>query len=697
MKIIGIPSIFQRYALVKKISIFSKLNFIDLQKIARWAEVEEYQKGELICKQGDAPESFYCLISGRLRAFSTDSNNKKYNVEFIRRGMHFGIVSLLTNENHAQTCEVFNDAIILKFEKERFQKILKSFPQLSVELSRSLSKKIYNRASQTKSTFESKIISIYSPIKNSGASTYAINLALSLKRETRKKIVYINITENIASKSIETAESKETTPQWKKPGININNISNDYEKIIENIFKTDSSIDLLNITFDRNQDDTFTQINQCVTVLVNDYDYIVADLPSGMDTVVLKTLTQSDIIQLITLDREDHLTTTRDTVYRLEEEMSEHFEQEKIHVILSDREHVFNPSFEIVNTLVDFDVYTRLPYISFEELHAAEISNEMSLFTPAQKSAYTMMVKKIAREISKVSVGLVLGGGVALGIAHIGVLRVLEQEKIPIDIIVGSSIGALLATFWAIGKNTDEMEDLAKEFQKKEAILKIFDPIIPIAGFVGGRSIARWLKNRGLKDKTFYNTTIPLKIVAYDLIHRQEIVINSGSLVEAVRKSIAIPGIFKPILEKDKMIIDGGVMNPLPTNVLKDLGIKKIIAVNVLLSPEHASEGYLTQQQNLRTISKIPFHQSPWRYIQFRLTQFMKKIFMPNIADIIVQSLQASEYLIAKQSAHDANIVIHPNLAGINWFELHKVDELIKSGEDAARKALPAIKQLVEE
>ena len=193
MKIIGVPSFFHRYSLIKKISVFSKFNFVDLQRIARNTTLEEYKKGEIICKQGTPAEAFYCLISGRVRGYSVDPNGQKHNVEFIRRGMHFGVAPLLTKESHPKNFEVFNDAIILRIENDDFQKILNSHPQLGVELSRSLSKEIQSKAGQCKTTFERKIISIYSPVKGSGVSTYAINLALSLQHETGKKVVFVNI------------------------------------------------------------------------------------------------------------------------------------------------------------------------------------------------------------------------------------------------------------------------------------------------------------------------------------------------------------------------------------------------------------------------------------------------------------------------------------------------------------------------
>jgi len=166
-------------------------------------------------------------------------------------------------------------------------------------------------------------------------------------------------------------------------------------------------------------------------------------------------------------------------------------------------------------------------------------------------------------------------------------------------------------------------------------------------------------------------------------------------LVDAVCKSIAIPGVIRPIMEGQQMIIDGGVLNPLPTNVLTDMGVKKIIAVNVLQSPEEVDWSQKREDENLIKYFALPFSKHPFKFIGFRLGRFITKIFTPNIADIIVRTLQATEFMIAEQSAKQADVLIHPDLRGIQWYELYEVDKLIKRGEEAAVKALPAIKALL--
>jgi NTE family protein len=216
------------------------------------------------------------------------------------------------------------------------------------------------------------------------------------------------------------------------------------------------------------------------------------------------------------------------------------------------------------------------------------------------------------------------------------------------------------------------------------------------SGLIRGQKINSWLRGK-LGKAVFSDTKIPFKAVAYDLVHREEIVLDRGSLVDAVSQSIAIPGVIQPVQTAKQIIIDGGVLNPLPTNVLRKMGITKIIAVNVLQTPAHVAQGNENDLKQLELEEKITFCQDPSRHIQFKLKKVITSIFTPNISDIIVRTLQATEYVIAEQSAKEANIVIHPNLVGIKWFELYKVDELIRLGEEATMQHLEAIKKLVKE
>jgi len=675
----ALPSFFNnKLPILKQIPIFQGLNWFELNRLSRYVEIVEFNKGDAICQQGAPADAFYALVSGRVYCYSLNPAGHKDDVDFILRGMQFGIISALTGENHTHTYEAINDSVVIKINKDSFSQLLKTIPQLAVALSQSLSQRIRSHVTHTKNTQECSIIAVYAPVQGSGSSTYATNLALSLKEQTDKKILLLSLSSDKHEERVDLAH-----------------IVNDHHSILNTITKGVLTVDLLSVKFDPQNTTLMSKISQFVSAPVNDYNYIVLDLPNEMDDVVMKTLTQSDVIHLVTIDNEKDLDTTRHVIDRLSEQLKERFHTDRVQVIISGVNTDKRVSPLEIKRILNYDVFLALPHLQPTEFTYKKIIPGFAFVEVDAKSEYAQTIRRLSRQISKVMIGLVLGGGAALGMAHIGIIRVLEREGIPIDIVVGSSMGALIASIWSVGNTADDLEKFGLEFENKtEMLFKTYDPIIPIAGLVGGESIRKWLKGK-LDNKTFHDTKIPLRVVIYDLFHRKEIVVSDGLLVDAVRKSIAIPGVIKPIMEGRQMIIDGGVLNPLPTNVLADMGVKKIIAVNVLQSPEEVDWSQKKADENLIKYFDMPFSKHPFKFIGFRLGRIMSKAFTPNIADIIVRTLQATEYVIAEQSAKQADVLIHPDLRGIQWFELYEVKELIKRGEEAAIKALPAIKALV--
>jgi predicted acylesterase/phospholipase RssA/cellulose biosynthesis protein BcsQ len=680
------------FNILKQIPIFAGLNLFDLHKIASKAIIEEYKKGEILCEEGTPPDFLYCLVSGRVQAYTRSEDGQKENFEFIHRGTHFGIISLLTGESHAQNFEAINDSIVLKIEKEEFARILKAIPHLGVLLSQTLSKRIHKSSKGTKSVFESSIISVYSPIKGTGCSTYAVNLAFSLSRETSKKVILIHISEE--KKEVGSSGEGCASPRWKLQPIALDQIVDSREKIRSKISHDETGIDLINITIDKNNPSLAKQISPFVTELVGDYHFVVVDLPSSMDEVVLETLTQSDLIHLLVFDKEKDLGLLRQVVHKVKNILANNFSQEKIRVIVRSETDSIYLSFEEIDQAIDYPVYTMLPIVRKEELTQEVDTACFSFFRPDSNQRYSKTTRRIAREIGKVRVGIALGGGAALGLAHIGVIKVLEENNIPIDVIVGSSMGALIGGLWALGKDAKELERIAEEFKYKKNLIKLFDPVFPISGIVGGALIKRWLRKH-FGSSTFYGVKTPLKIVVYDLWKREDIVLYSGSLVDAVRQSISIPGVMEPVKKDGRLIIDGGVLNPLPTNVLASMGISKIISVNVLQSPEQSYVGSSSKERSRNKKRSIPFWKNPWHYVTFRCGQFFRKTFNPNISDIIVNTLQASEYILAEQNSVLADVAIHPDLGGFSWWELDQYPALIKRGEEATQKKLQEIQDLI--
>ena len=258
-------------------------------------------------------------------------------------------------------------------------------------------------------------------------------------------------------------------------------------------------------------------------------------------------------------------------------------------------------------------------------------------------------------------VGVAMGSGGAMGFAHIGVLKVLEKEKIPVDIIAGTSIGAFIAALWAAGFTAAEIERIACSFKSSLSALFLVDLVLPVRGLIKGKAVRRMLESY-LGDKTFFDVKLPLKIVACDIKKRKEFIIDKGRLVDAVMASIAIPGVFEPVEYNGVQLVDGGIVNPVPVSVLSREGVKRIIAINTLPSPED--------------IVRAP---------KKRLSLY----------DAIVNSFQATEYTMATYSCQQADVYLNPIPKLADWHEFHKAKIFIKTGYDHATAALAKIKELL--
>jgi NTE family protein len=399
-----------------------------------------------------------------------------------------------------------------------------------------------------------------------------------------------------------------------------------------------------------------------------------------MDRTIFSILNQSDLIQILSSPESVDLTRTHNLIDRLKSEFN--FQEEKIKIVINEYKYSRLSHYE-QEDLLGSGVFATLPRIDFDS------AERLVLDQP--DCEYSRAVRRIARQIGDSLVGLVLGVGVAYGFCHLGVLKVIE-EKIPIDVIVGSSVGAFIASLWVIGKSSSEILEILGEFKEPKQIWGLVDLTIPFFGFIKGNKLQRFF-NRCLNNKTFHDTKLPLKIIASDVKRKEPRVLDRGLLVDAIMASCAMPGVFIPFRFKEEMLFDGGVINPLPTEPLLKMGVKKIIAVNVTPSREDIMRQYARLKEQITVTLPQDLKKKRW----FSLRQHFREVFKTNILDIIFSSIEILQSEVAQKEAELADVVLHPDTSGLYWLELHKAKEFAKRGEEEARKNLDKILQLLKE
>ncbi len=178
----------------------------------------------------------------------------------------------------------------------------------------------------------------------------------------------------------------------------------------------------------------------------------------------------------------------------------------------------------------------------------------------------------------RLKVGLALGSGAARGLAHIGVISVLQENGIPIDFVAGTSIGAIVGGYYAIDCDIKPFEAKISKMTKKD-YLSLVD-LTSKKGLIKGEKVKRFLKEI-MSDKSFGDTKIPVKMIAADLLSGNEVVIDSGKLADGARASSSLPGIFCPVEIDGKVLVDGGLVNPTPVETVRKMGADVVIAVDL--------------------------------------------------------------------------------------------------------------------
>ena len=190
---------------------------------------------------------------------------------------------------------------------------------------------------------------------------------------------------------------------------------------------------------------------------------------------------------------------------------------------------------------------------------------------------------------SRPTLGLALGGGGARGLAHIGVLQALEKASIPIDYLSGTSMGGVIAAAYATGLSPEELRSIAQEYGNSRTLWRLADPTLPRQGLFRGERLYTFFEKQ-FKESTFASLRIPLTLVAVDLNSGKEVHLQEGSLAQAVRATVSVPGLLAPVQRNNQCLVDGALLNNLPADVVRAMGADVVLAVDVYFSsPEEPS------------------------------------------------------------------------------------------------------------
>lgn len=642
-------------ALLRDLPALDGLSAEAIAELAASGEERHYERDSLLFSEGEVVDRFNLVLGGRLEA----SHDGKI-IGHVERGETFGQLSLMAEIPSVVTLRVLHDARVFSIPRAAFQKALSSSPEFATNIFKGTAARLAAITLKTRNAVP-RIVAVYSAPAGVGKTRFAINLAAAMAEENAGATLLLDV-------ATEKKRLLDILGFGPLPLVDLKHIEHrDRNVATEKSRRHEAGFDLLRVAHHPERSGDDQGVPPLLSALSKTYRHIVIDLPPIMDAAIWKFLQHADVRVVLSSHEPMHLSQTANLLGKLPSPV---------------RVCITRTTPEMEDRRDETEALLGCPVDEFLE----ELPDDDSIaYRLDRNSRYSRAIRRISRGVLDRLVGLALSGGAARGMSHIGVLRVLEEENIEPDIIAGTSIGALIGGIWAAGKNSRALERIARKIRTSE-FFSFFDLAFPPSpGLLRGRKIDAFIKNI-FGDLRFRDLKIPLRVSATDIDTADEVIFDRGSVAEAVRASIAIPGILRPYIADGRRLVDGAVVSPVPVDSLRERGVSRIIAVNAIPTPE-SFRSYTHSGAERPKIRRGLFG---------RVFDFTPSESIPNLLDIIVRSNHFMEAAIAEESCRAATVMIRPWAPELHWMDFDAAPRFIDSGEKAARDALPKIRKTLE-
>ncbi len=627
--------------ILSTIPIFSFLGRNELAAVQELFVESTHQKGDVICHLGDEGDTFHVVLDGELEVLVGEKEDKVIAV--LKRGDFFGEMALLQGGKRTATVSCARRVRLMTLDRTSFNSLFLKNPKALEYFTRVLCKRLASTSKGESSRGSTMAISVGSRTTGlKGKTLVARCVAAVLHDLTGNDVLVLNV--RLGEEPVTGAVGQLIS----------SSLGANAAAIQESIKQTAPGLWSLDIPAREAMPAEYYEerASNLISKLSERFPFLIFDLAAELPGLVNSVSKFSDIFL--------------EVVHKLEPLPADQPKDFKHYRIIN----LFNGSRRVAISHCEPFVLPRDP---------AYAADDPTAFIRANGRAIASLpIHRVARKILGATVGLALGGGAAFGIAHLGVLKVLEQNGIPIDMLAGCSQGSIIGVGYACGITTEEMIDIALKLGKRSNALLAVDLTFTKPGLLAGdRFINIFAPFLGRKS-TFKDLVLPGKTVATDIRSGERIPIGSGSLTAAFRASASVPMVFAPIRIGDNILVDGGVSDPVPAEVVNAMGADLCIAVNVVpplkLGVENAVSHFMRQANKFNPMSYLGDSQD-----------------MPNMFDIIMNAMQVLQYELGNFKAISADVLINPELSDFTWVEYYRSDELIQRGVDAAERAMPAI------
>ena len=629
------------------IPIFSFFTRPELEAAQGLIREVTFAKGDSVVRIGEPGDTFFVVLDGELDVW--DASVPPRQTGTLRQRDFFGEMALLQGGKRTATVKAARRAQLLAVDKPAFDQLFLKNPKAIEYFARVLSKRLAGVTRAERIRRATTTISVASPEGLKGETLLAFSLAVLLKDRTKTEVVYVEVRPgdeadptvlDLLSDSLNAASRKLKIPRGGEQPMQ------------------------LQITVPPGLNDAKygDLLSNLVSKLSDHFSFIIIDLGSRAEDLIESAPAYSDVFITIVNHAGDPtgIPDPRSmTVYK---------------VI-----NLFNASSPPlpISSSEPF-VIPRSSVFTAPALEAAEYVRTNP------RSAAALPLHRLANKLLGTSIGLALGGGAAFGLAHLGVLRELERDGIFADLVAGCSQGSIVAVGYAAGLSVDEMIAVARELGAKRNFVYASDPtFFTKPGILSGQRFLTMMRPYLKGKETFEQLLLPCKTVATDIETGERVAIGTGRLETAFRASSSVPMVMAPIKYGDRCLVDGGVADPVPAEITSEMGADVTVAVNVVPRMKRGIETVMS-------------------YWYRRLNAFNPLTYlgdaqdMPNLFDIVMNSMQILQYELGNFKAITADVLINPDLSDFTWIEYYRADELIERGAEAAQRALPAIHKVIE-
>ncbi len=633
--------------LLATIPIFSFLGRAETAAVEQLFVESTHQKGDVICRQGDEGETFHVILDGELDVLSGEKV-----VTILKSGDFFGEMALLQGGKRTATVVANRRVRLMTLDRVSFNSLFMKNPKALEYFTRVLCRRLASTSSGEKTRGSSMVVTVGSRRHSlKGKSLVASSLAGVLHDLTRADVIIVRVKSTDQAPGGDYAELLSNS-QWS-------------DELASRLIRTDSEgVSLVEVPGRPGLSAAVYEekASNLVSKLSTKFQFIIFDLGMDPQGLLEAVPTFSDVF--VEIVDQAGMETAKGTPTKAR---MRHF--------------------RVLNTFNANSYGTSInscePFVIPRD-GALTNGSASQYIRSNKKSVPALPLHRLARKILGATVGVALGGGAAFGIAHLGVLEVLEENDIPVDLVAGCSQGSIIGIGYAAGIGIQPMIDIAMSLGKRGNTLLAVDLTLTKPGLLAGNKFIKIFSPYLGEKTTFEDLLIPCRTVATDIESGERISIGKGKLTTAFRASAAVPMVFAPVRVGEHVLVDGGVADPVPAEVVNEMGADMCIAVNVVPPLTRGVENAVSK--TVRQLNRF----NPLAY-------FGDDEQMPNMFDVIMNAMQILQYELGNFKAANAEVRINPDLSDFTWVEYYRSDELIARGREEAEAKLPLIQRAMKE